>query len=843
MLLWGVCQMTNEELKQMCLSLLRADTEEEIIKILKGKGFWDNHKLWRYYGDKEDNFSTVGNQQSRPEAALVEKVVNSVDAVLMNECWLRGILPQDSDAPKSIHEAVSLYFTGDTRKYDTLGHIGYWASQKRTEVSRLITIAATGEHANPCFTISDAGEGQTPNSMPITLLDLSHKNKLGIEFVQGKFNMGGTGVFQFCGGHYNLQLIVTRRNPSIVKNSLSGESDKKWSFTVIRREDPIPGRKSSVYTYLAPVSAEQEPGMGGILRFSSTSFPIFPDGRNPYGREAEWGTAIKLYEYNATGFRTNMMLRDGLLYRLDILLPEIALPIRLHECRDYRGHKGSFETTLSGLSVRLEDNRAENLEEDFPTTSQLMAHGERMTARIYAFKKDKAETYRKNEGIIFTVNGQTHAHLPLGFFSRNNVGMGRIGDSILVIVDCSNLSGRAREDLFMNSRDRLRNGDLRDEIERELEILIREHQGLRDLKERRRREEIESKLGDSKPLEEALELILKSSPSLSSLFLPGTRLSSPFKTKEVISEEKPYKGKLHPSYFKFQKLSYGKRLERTTAINMRCRITFETDVVNDYFYRLENKGVFSLQITNDGESKEVNSYSLNLQNGKATLSVRLPGECSVGDVIEYEAKVIDDTLLEPFINKFVVTVGSSLKVRESPSIKDGKPPSKEDGHQREIPAGLSIPEIRGVYESEWENRKPKFDQYSALQILQEEAGNPEATSDGNTAVYSFWVNMDNIYLKTEMKYSKTNPEIIKARYMYGLVLIGMALIQADARAEKEKFGTESDEETANDVAPTLEERVFRISAAITPILLPLIDSLGSLTEEQVSVGSQVGYDE
>ena len=835
--------MTNEELKLMCLSLLRANTEEEVIKILKGKGFWDSHKLWRYYGDKEDNFSTVGNQQSRPEAALVEKVVNSVDAVLMNKCWLRGISPQDSDAPKSIHEAVSLYFTGDTRKCDTLGHIGYWASQKRTEVSRLITIAATGEHANPCFTISDAGEGQTPKSMPITLLDLSHKNKLGIEFVQGKFNMGGTGVFQFCGGHYNLQLIVTRRNPNIVKNSLSGESDKKWSFTIIRREDPIPGRKSSVYTYLAPVGAEQEPGMGGVLCFSSTSFPIFPDGRNPYGREAEWGTAIKLYEYNATGFRTNMMLRDGLLYRLDILLPEIALPIRLHECRDYRGHKGSFETTLSGLSVRLEDNRAENLEGDSPTTSQLMAHGERMTARIYAFKKDKAETYRKNEGIIFTVNGQTHAHLPLGFFSRNNVGMGRIGDSILVIVDCSNLSGRAREDLFMNSRDRLRNGDLRDEIERELEILIREHQGLRDLKERRRREEIESKLGDSKPLEEALELILRSSPSLSSLFLPGTRLSSPFKTKEVISEEKPYKGKLHPSYFKFQKLPYGERLERTTAINMRCRITFETDVVNDYFYRLENKGVFSLQITNDGESKEVNSYSLNLQNGKATLSVRLPGECSVGDIIEYEAKIIDDTLLEPFINKFVVTVGSSLKVRESPSIKDGKPPGKEDGHQREIPAGLSIPEIRGVYESEWENHKPKFDQYSALQILQEEAADPEATSDGNTAVYSFWVNMDNIYLKTEMKYSKTNPEIIKARYMYGLVLIGMALIQADARAEKEKSGTESDEETANDIAPTVEERVFQISAAITPILLPLIDSLGSLTEEQVLIGSQVGDDE
>jgi len=834
--------MKNEELKQMCLSLVRADTEGEVIKILKEKGFWDNQKFWRYYGDKEDNFSTVGNQQSRPEAALVEKVVNSVDAVLMNECWLRGISPEDNAAPKNIYEAVSLYFQGNAKKCDTLGHLAYWTTQKRTEVSRLITIAATGDRANPCFIVSDAGEGQTPNVMPLTLLDLSHKNKLRIQFVQGKFNMGGTGVFQFCGRH-NLQLIVTRRNPNILKYPLSDESDKSWGFTVIRREDPTPGRKSSVYTYLAPVGAEKEPGMGSVLRFDSKSFPIFPDRRNPYGREAEWGTAIKLYEYAATGFRTNMMMRDGLLSRLDILLPEIALPIRLYECRDYRGHTGSFETTLSGLSVRLEDNRAENLEDGFPTTSQLMVYGERMTARIYAFKKGRAETYRKNEGIIFTVNGQTHAHLPLSFFSRKNVGMGRLDDSILVIVDCTNLSGRAREDLFMNSRDRLRNGDLRDAIEHELEILIREHHGLRELRERRRSEEIKSKLGDSKPLAEVLELILKSSPSLSSLFLTGTRLPNPFKTKEVVSRDKPYKGKTHPSYFKFQKLPYGQKLERAAAINMRCRVTFETDVVNDYFDRLENKGIFSLHITSGNGIKKVTSYSLNLQNGKATLNIKLPEDCSIGDVIDYEAKVMDDTLLEPFINAFVVTVGSPQKIRVSPPIKDGKPPGDEDGHQRETPTGLSMPEIYEVYEPEWETRKHKFNQYSAVEILQERAADIEVPDNGDTAEYSFWVNMDNIYLKTEMKASKTDPDIIKARFKYGLVLVGMALIQSHAKAESLKVSSESGQQTDDGELVTIEEQVFRISEAVAPVLLPMVESLGALTEEKIAVGGQVGDDE
>ncbi len=168
---------------------------------------------------------------------------------------------------------------------------------------------------------------------------------------------------------------------------------------------------------------------------------------------------------------------------------------------------------------------------------------------------------------------------------------------------------------FMNSRDRLRNGDLRDAIEHQLELMIRDHQGLKELREKRKHEEVASKTADSKPLEEALKSILRSSPSLASIFLTGTKLSNPFKTKEVSSDDTPYKGKLHPSYFKFQKLQYKEKLERAAAINMKCRIPFVTDVVNDYFDRLENKGIFSLRILNEAETKKVDSYSLNLQNG------------------------------------------------------------------------------------------------------------------------------------------------------------------------------------------------------------------------------------
>ena len=91
-----------------------------------------------------------------------------------------------------------------------------------------------------------------------------------------------------------------------------------------------------------------------------------------------------------------------------------------------------------------------------------------MGCQIFAFKKGQSEKYRKDEGIIFTVNGQTHGNIPGSFLSRKSVGMDYLADSILVIVDCTNFTGRTREDFFMNSRDRLRSGDFKDQIEKKI---------------------------------------------------------------------------------------------------------------------------------------------------------------------------------------------------------------------------------------------------------------------------------------------------------------------------------------------------------------------------------------
>src|SRR5687768_4571670 len=87
--------------------LLHAEDENEANAILERAGYGlDNEAVWRPLGDVENNFSTVGNQQTEPTGALVEKVINSIDAVLMTECFRNGLDPEGPDAPSDMAAAV-----------------------------------------------------------------------------------------------------------------------------------------------------------------------------------------------------------------------------------------------------------------------------------------------------------------------------------------------------------------------------------------------------------------------------------------------------------------------------------------------------------------------------------------------------------------------------------------------------------------------------------------------------------------------------------------------------------------------------------------------------------------
>ena len=135
--------MDKVDVKDICIDLIKSDSENEVIEILESCDYWNDSTVWRYYGDYENNYNVIGNQQSRPDSALVEKLVNSVDARLMNECLVRGIDPEGPEAPANIRQAVAQFFE-ESPDSTTTGLVSEWSNTKRREVARQITLSATG---------------------------------------------------------------------------------------------------------------------------------------------------------------------------------------------------------------------------------------------------------------------------------------------------------------------------------------------------------------------------------------------------------------------------------------------------------------------------------------------------------------------------------------------------------------------------------------------------------------------------------------------------------------------------------------------------------------------------
>ena len=826
--------MNNGQIRDLCVGLLTAETEDEVLGLLRNVGYWEDTAVWRPYGDVENNWGQGGNQQSLAEAALVEKIVNSVDARLINECLERGIDPKGPDAPKNIREAVSRFFEGGTgSKMSTGGFVEDWTDEKIREVAQGITLCGTGTKPILNLIVSDCGEGQTPRKLPTTIMSLNKSNKMYIPFVQGQFNQGGTGALRFCGNN-NIQLVISRRNPKLLGPD-PDEDDFRWGFTVVRRERPVGGRRNSIYTYLAPVGvgdahAERK---GDVLSFSATSLKIYPDKDSPYGREATYGSAIKLFDYKYLGERSNIIRGRSILSRLDLLLPEIALPIRLYEFRKNEAGKyldpGSRETTLSGLRRRL--NNTPNVENGFPITIPFSPAGEQLYATVYAFKpagtaRDSEETdedeadakkrlggltrYRKREGVLFVRNGQTQGTLPKDFFRHDAMKLKTLADELLVFVECDKMTDDVREDLFMPSRDRLTENSFKGELIDGLEQALRNDETLRQLRNQRQQERMTDRMKDDKPLADVLQHLIRSSPNLTALLQLGQRITAPFNTNPVAArEEEPFKGEFYPSFFKFKNVPYGEVDKRTCPINYRMRLSFETDARDDYFSRRIEGGKFSLTwIDKAGSEHNVSTVGPNLRRGVASVMATLPDGVEVGDVVGFVART-KDTRSE-FENRVDVTIRPWAEHREgSKSNKDRKAADKTPGKDREKPRELATPKMDPVYRDRWAAQKPAFDEFTAMRM------DVEYDAEENE-IPVFRINMDNTPLLNEIKQRRLEDAPARNQFMYGNVLIGLSILLQD----KDRGELPEDIKQIK-----VEDRIEMVCRGLAPFMLSLT-SLG-----------------
>ena len=183
------------------------------------------------------------------------------------------------------------------------------------------------------------------------------------------------------------------------------------------------------------------------------------------------------------------MLEGGLMPRMRCCCRSRAAD-SLHECRDYIGGKGSFDTTMAGLIYTLEQSRKNESRRNsllrrtssgltnsiWTSTANGLAAASTCSASVPRTRRgNPADSYRKDEGVVFTFNGQCQAFFSKDFFRRKAVGARTIWlTRCWCSSSCSAIGVRANEKLFMPNRENLRHGDLEFRLEGEL-MYLKDH--------------------------------------------------------------------------------------------------------------------------------------------------------------------------------------------------------------------------------------------------------------------------------------------------------------------------------------------------------------------------------
>jgi len=748
---------------------VQQDSEAGVIKVLKKHGLWDS-KHWKVLGDNPQNQSIVHTQQSEAMSALAEKVTNAVDAVLENKMRSKGIDPASPDAPQSVKESVQKFMgivDGDLSKLN--------AKSLRELAEENIHLTATGDNKEVCYTIIDRGVGQTPKDMESTFLSLVRGNKAGHKGLIGTFGMGSSGSLSFCGEN-GLQLILSRRSPKVVDNFHKGEAKAdEWSFTIVRREDPKDGQKCSVYTYLAPNNE--------ILSFKADALDLIPhrseDGKLPM----EHGSLVKLYNYKIAGtYKSNIHFEFNT--KLNAKIPKTPLPVRLHELRP-KFHGNSRSVTMSGLWTRLQKDSNSNLEEGFPLENVIRIEDSEIPVSIYVMKPGRAENYRDSEGVILMYNGQAQGDFKKSYFLRKDVNLRYIADDMIILLDCSKCSYRTIEKLFMNSRDRLRDGETKQKVKMTLARLLSTNDILKDLNETRRQDLLRDALKDKDKIENSVQNLFKKAKYLSQLFA-----GEGHKIKDIPPvPEDAFAGREVPTFFTLHKV--------TDPVYQGSKIWayFKTDACNKYFDRdnfeiTHDEGEFKLNIV-------VNSGSVSLI---FTPLVTIPIGTRVNFEVKWEDPENDKLFVQPF--------GSTIQARPPKVDKPTQPkPKVEDKFS------FKVPNVTEIWKSDPSYDRMKFSDTIAARVR--ESGD----------ICDLFLNMDNVFLSNLRKVEKdtAGEESVDYLFKYGMIFNAMSIMNT------------VDPDFLEEKNTTISDFTEHCLSSIAPVIVPTVQCLGDLETDPMKL--------
>lgn len=671
----------NNDMRELCLKLIECESESAVHTLLESDPKMRNPQNWRPLDHRETNFNVTSNQASDGGKALTELMTNMVDAVLMKHALQRGIDPKGLEAPQTMYEAVDkLIKPLHGGKLVNLDPNDPWL---RDFASKNLVIGVTGaknkKEGLPCYTFVDNGEGQRPLEFERTFLSLSEGNKKSIPFVQGKYNMGSSGVLGYCGRLW-YKLIVSRR--------FDGESP--WGWTLMRRR---PGGGMPVAEYFVLDD-------GSIPSFTADILHPFTknDGNRYDGLHLRTGTVVKLYDYQVG---SKFLSFKGAREALNENLVETILPFRLLDFRQKPDHKRGGDRA-EGIDPRpfygmeyllLRAHKEEQPEDDVDEDEEeKKAAGE---ARISVGKIEDPEigeisisaiklkrvlpSWLKdtNNRVFHALNGQVQFKQTRGYLTT--CGFPALKDRIVLIVDASNLSEEAHNDVWKGDREHIRNTIVGERYKELITAQIKDSKALKDLQSQVASEEMERAAKSER--NDLFQKLVDADRNLAGLLTdrdPEIRMPASGGAKGGDDKgEGKFQGKYSPTYLRIDEKS--KLIE--LPINRRRPVAGRTDAENGYLDRADNCG--SVLLPNEVAARF--TVGQQLHDGRLTLYFDpLEDQNKVGDKLTFKVGLQDPAMATTVEDELTIVIrDEEVAAPKSKSNPGPKPPNAGEGKDKD----------------------------------------------------------------------------------------------------------------------------------------------------------------
>lgn len=774
--------------KELCLAILEAECEADVLSLMATVPELANPANWRPLDGRETNFNVTSNQASDGGKALTELMTNMVDAVLLKAALERGVDPKSSAAPQTMYAAVDRFIKNlHGGKLVNLDHKDGWL---KDFAQKNLVMGVTGARSKaaglPCYTFVDNGEGQNPDDFEQTFLSLSAGTKKSIPFVQGKFNMGSSGVLRYCGRNW-FKLIVSRR--------YDGKGD--WGWTIMRRR---PGNKEAL-----PVAEYFVWPDGKIARFTAKELYPFKtrNGKRYDGVHLNTGTIVKLYDYQVGARFLNFR---GSREALNENLVETILPFRILDLRQTPDPKRTGDRAL-GVDPRafygmefllLNSHREEDAEdeEDAAGTGRIFvgkfSDPDLGTVSISAIGLKRElpgwlKPNNSNNRVFHAVNGQVQYKQTRGYLSQ--CGFPALKDRVVIIVDASNLTFSAHNEVWKGDREHISSTIDGERYKEQVTKTIKESTALDDLQKKVAQEELErASKAESNSLFQKLVDKDRTLAGLLSSRDPTIRLpSSGGGKKGTDAGDDEYDGLYSPTFVRFEeKSSAGLSLPINRARPMVAR----TDAENEYLQRTDNPG----RVILDDLIRDSFIIREHLRDGKLTLYLTpAEGKVCVGQTFRIRLGLHDEAMPEPVqTDEIILTIADAEDDKEK---RDSKKKDQKSGDEGDTPGkGKNAPThgLPGIVLLTKDGREiPGYGVEQWPEDYTEADGGAITDLGEGKVVYK--VNYDNVYhLKYRLgEHGAVAREVVTEKYILGMRIVLLGYEHAFKALQKAK-GAEAD---------------------------------------------------